>query len=210
MIVNEIFYSIQGEGSWVGLPNIFIRTTGCNLRCSFCDTTYAYSQGSEMSINDIIREVKRYPCRFICVTGGEPLLQPDIQELLDTLINKGYSICVETNGSLSVESLTSKRSLMISLDVKCPSSNMHRMMHLYNISLLRPLDQLKFIVKDKEDYSYAKKIINSYKPSCSVFLQPVHNGIDPKVLSKWILDDGLPVRISLQIHKIIFGEMRGV
>ncbi|MEM0492808.1 MAG: radical SAM protein [Candidatus Thermoplasmatota archaeon] len=210
MLVNEIFYSIQGEGSWMGLPNIFIRLTGCNLRCLFCDTTYAYDQGFEMSIDEIIKEVERYPYRFICITGGEPLIQQETLELIDNLVAKGYTICIETNGSISVKPLVSKQRVMISLDVKCPSSNMHKNMNLYNISLMRSSDQLKFVIKDRVDYDYAKKIINAYRPSCNIFFQPVYRILDPQVLSGWILSDGLPVRISLQIHKMIFGERKGV
>ncbi|RLF29669.1 MAG: hypothetical protein DRN05_01120 [Thermoplasmata archaeon] len=214
MMINEIFYSIQGEGKWTGLPNIFIRTTGCNLRCSFCDTQYAYKNGREMSIEEIARRIKKYPCKYVCLTGGEPLLQKDTIDLIKKLIEENYSICLETNGSLNIEkilvNIKNRKHLIISLDIKCPSSNMHQKMYLNNISLLNKNDQLKFVILDKKDYEYAKNIIRKHKPQCTVFFQPVW-GIDPIILSRWILSDGLNIRLSLQIHKIIWGDKkRGV
>ena len=209
MKINEIFYSIQGEGAWTGLPNIFIRTTGCNLRCSFCDTKYAYNKGREMTLNEIIKKIKQYPCKYVCITGGEPLLQKDIIYLIDELLKKGYKISIETNGSLTIEKLLDKKSLMISLDIKCPSSNMYENNYLENINFLKKDDQLKFVIKNKKDYEYAKRILEKYKPLCTVFFQPVW-GKNPKILTKWIIDDGLNVKLGLQIHKIIWGEKRKV
>jgi 7-carboxy-7-deazaguanine synthase len=207
MKINEIFYSIQGEGKWAGLPNVFIRTTGCNLRCSYCDTKYAYKSGDEMKIEEILNEICKYPCKSICITGGEPLIQDGILDLIDTLIKKDYKICFETNGSLDIVELSNKKSLMISLDVKCPSSNMHEKNFLKNINILRKEDQLKFIIANKEDYDYAKKIVKKYKPACSVFFHPVY-GTNPIYLAKWIINDKLAVNLGLQLHKIIWGEMR--
>ena len=152
MKINEIFYSIQGEGEWAGRPNIFIRTSGCNLRCSFCDTTYTYDDGKEMSIDKISSQISKYPCKYICITGGEPLLQKDILDLIDFLIKRNYIICIETNGSTSIQKISKKKSLMISLDIKCPSSKMHEYNQFENISLLRKNDQLKFVIKDKDDF----------------------------------------------------------
>jgi 7-carboxy-7-deazaguanine synthase len=209
MKVNEIFYSIQGEGKTAGVCTIFIRTMGCNLRCSFCDTRYAYEQGTEMSIQEILDELKKFPCHSICITGGEPLLQKDQQKLIERLLRKNYSISLETNGSLNIKKHMGKRSLMISLDIKCPSSGMQNQMKLKNISYLSKKDQLKFIIKDKKDYEYAKKILSTFKPRCTVFFQPVW-GTNPKKLASWILNDGLPVRLGLQQHKIIWGKKRGV
>jgi 7-carboxy-7-deazaguanine synthase len=209
MKINEIFYSIQGEGAWTGLPNIFIRTTGCNLRCSFCDTKYAYNKGREMTLNEMIKKIKQYPCKYVCITGGEPLLQKDIIYLIDELLKKGYKIIIETNGSLSIEKLVDKKSLMISLDIKCPSSNMYENNYLENINFLKKVDQLKFVIKNKKDYEYAKGILEKYKPLCTVIFQPVW-GKNPKILTKWIINDGLNVKLGLQIHKIIWGEKRKV
>ena len=207
MKINEIFYSIQGEGKWAGQPNIFIRTTGCNLRCEFCDTKYAYKNGKKISIKEITEIIKKYPCKNVCITGGEPLEQTEIIKLINSLIKKDYKICLETNGSKNIKEFANKKSLLISLDMKCPSSKMHEKMKFENIKLLRNKDQLKFIIKNKKDYNYAKKIIEKYKPKCQVFFQPVW-GTNIKNLAKWILHDQSNVRLSLQIHKIIWGEKR--
>ena len=209
MKINEIFYSIQGEGKWTGLPNIFIRTTGCNLRCSYCDTKYAYDDGAEKTIEEIMKEVKKYNFKKICITGGEPLIQKKIIKLIDKLVKDKYKICLETNGSIDITSLTSKKNLMISLDIKCPSSKMHKKMILENIKKLKQKDQLKLIIKNKKDYEYAKKIINKYKPVCTVFFQSVW-GTNPKHLADWIIKDDLDVKLGLQIHKIIWGNKRGI
>lgn len=205
MKINEIFYSLQGEGKWAGLPNIFIRVTGCNLRCSYCDTTYAYYSGDEMKLDEILTEISKYPCKFICITGGEPLLQNDILNLIDALLKKEYSICLETNGSIDIINLYNKKPLMISLDIKCPTSNMHEKNILRNINILKKEDQLKFIINNKEDYDYAKKIVQKYRPTCNVFFQPVW-GTNPINLAEWIINDKLNVNLGLQLHKIIWGK----
>ena len=207
MKINEIFYSLQGEGKWTGLLNIFIRTSGCNLRCSFCDTKFAYNDGKEMNLDEILNETSKYPCKNICITGGEPLIQKEILKLIDLLIKRNYKICLETNGSINVKNLSKKQSLIISLDIKCPSSNMHEKSNFKNIFLLKMDDQLKFVIKDKEDYIYAKKILNDYKPKCPVFFQPVW-GTDARNLASWIVEDGLDVQLGLQLHKIIWGNKR--
>ncbi len=209
MKINEVFYSLQGEGKWMGLPNIFIRTTGCNLRCSFCDTTYAYEEGEEMSIETIVNDIQKYPCKYVCITGGEPLIQDETIQLIDTLLQEGYVICLETNGSVDIRNLARKKALLISLDIKCPSSNMYEKMNFSNITCLTSKDQLKFIIQDRVDYKYAKQIVEKYKPLCTIFFQPVW-GTNLKELSSWILHDGLDVRIGLQLHKIIWGDRKGV
>lgn len=208
MNINEIFYSIQGEGKWTGLPNIFIRVTGCNLRCGFCDTKYAYVDREEKDIKEICQGIKKYKCKKICITGGEPLLQKDIFELIDLLIKKGYEMIIETNGSIKVDGLLGKKNLFISMDIKCPSSKMNDKMNFENIKKLQPNDQLKFIIADKKDYDFARKIFVKYKPICNVFFQPAW-GTDTKLLTDWILDDNLNVKLGLQLHKIIWGEGRG-
>jgi 7-carboxy-7-deazaguanine synthase len=209
MKVNEIFYSIQGEGTLVGVPSIFLRFTGCNLRCSFCDTTYAYKKGTEMSVQEILHEIKKFACTTICLTGGEPLLQKDAPRLIECLLQKKYKICLETNGSISIKQFVGKKSLMVSLDIKCPSSGSYDQMKMKNLSYLSRNDQLKFIIKNKEDYDCAKKILKKYNPSCIVFFQPVW-GTNPKKLASWILNDRITVRLSLQLHKMIWGTKRGV
>ena len=208
MKVNEIFFSIQGEGKWSGLPNIFVRTSGCNLRCSFCDTKYAYYNGVEMSLNQIISRIKNYPSKYICITGGEPLLQTDVYEFINSLLEKNYNICIETNGSIDIKNLVKIKKVLISLDIKCPSSNMQDKNFLQNIILLRKTDQIKFIIKDKVDYNYAKKIVLQYKPACDIYFQPVW-GTEPKFLADLILKDELNVKLSLQLHKIIWNDEKG-
>lgn len=201
MKINEIFYSLQGEGKWSGLPNIFIRTTGCNLRCSFCDTKYSYVDGKDYCINKILEEIKKYPCKKVCITGGEPLTQKEIFNLINILIKKRYEICIETNGSKKIDKLPKNKSLMISLDIKCPSSTMHKKMEFKNIKFLKQKDQIKFIIKDKKDYEYVKKILHKYNPKCDIYFQPVW---DEKIdLAEWILKDNLNVKLGLQIHKIL-------
>jgi 7-carboxy-7-deazaguanine synthase len=209
MKINEIFYSIQGEGKETGHPNIFIRTTGCNLRCLYCDTKYAYEDGKEMSINEIIKQISQYPCKHVCITGGEPLLQEDILDLINSLSKSKYNTCIETNGSIDIRNISKCRSLLISLDIKCPSSEMYKKNYLQNISLLKKDDQLKFIIKDRKDYEYAKKILKECAPSCTVFFQPVW-GTNPRDLAEWIIQDNLDVKLGLQLHKIIWGDRRGV
>ena len=208
MKIYEIFYSLQGEGKWAGLPNIFIRTAGCNLRCSFCDTTYAFNVKREMPIAEIVKEIEKYKCKNICITGGEPLIQIETIKLIDILCDKGYRICLETNGSIDIQKIAEKNSVMISLDIKCPSSGMNKKMCFDNIFHLDNDDQLKFIIGNKEDYEYAKKIVKNYKIFCQIFFQPVER-MNLKELAGWILNDGLNVRLGLQIHKIIWGNKKG-
>jgi 7-carboxy-7-deazaguanine synthase len=209
MKINEIFHSIQGEGILIGIPTIFIRTTGCNLRCSWCDTKYAYDEGDEMSIDEIMEKVKEHSCTHVCITGGEPLLQEETPTLVERLNKKNYRICLETNGSKSIEVLPCLDSLVISLDVKCPSSGMQDKMDFSNLELLSLNDQLKFIIADEEDYKYAKEIIAKHKPICSIIMTPV-DGKNLKNLAQWVLNDGLKVRVLPQLHKLIWGDRKGV
>ncbi len=205
MNINEIFYSLQGEGKFLGLPTIFIRTSGCNLRCSYCDTTYAYKQGEELSINAICEKIKNYECNTVCLTGGEPLIQNETEMLIEHLINHGYHCSIETNGSKNIESLLNKQSLCISLDIKCPSSTMQHHMKVDTISLLRKQDQLKFIIGTKKDFTYAKNMIQQYHPTCPVYFQAVW-GSSTTQLAEWILQANLTVHLGLQLHKIIWGK----
>lgn len=208
MKINEIFYSIQGEGKNSGVPTIFIRTSGCNLRCSYCDTIYAYENGEEFKPDHILKELKKHNCKNVSITGGEPLLQKDLEYLLEILIQNNYNISIETNGSIDIIHLTKYDNVIISLDIKCPSSNMSGKMVFNNILYLREKDQLKMIIKNRNDYEYAKKIIKNYKIKCPIFLQPVW-GENPKKLANWILQDNLNVILSLQLHKLIWGLKKG-
>jgi 7-carboxy-7-deazaguanine synthase len=209
MKINEIFYSLQGEGLLTGTRSVFLRTTGCNLRCTYCDTIYAYEKGTTMSVQKILDMIKKFPCTHVCLTGGEPLLQKETPQLIDSLLKKKYTVCLETNGTRNIKKFVGKKSVIVSLDIKCPSSGSHEQMNIRNITYLQRKDQLKFVIKNKEDYEYAKKILEKYTPVCPVFFQPVW-GTNPKRLASWILRDGLPVRLSLQMHKIIWGTKRGV
>jgi len=157
----------------------------------------------------VFNRIRKHPCNYVCITGGEPLLQEEIVQLIDVLLEKKYVICLETNGSIDIERLAGKKSLLISLDIKCPSSTMHEKMNFNNVSLLTCNDQLKFIIQNREDYEYAKKNIKKYKPQSAIFFQPIW-GINLKELSSWVLNDGLDVRIGLQLHKIIWGDRKGV
>ncbi len=209
MLINEIFYSIQGEGQWTGIPNIFIRTTGCNLRCNYCDTKYAYDKGEEIKIYNILGKVEEYPCKKICITGGEPLIQKKINELIKQLLDNNYEILVETNGSIDIEMVNDYKRTIFSLDIKCPSSKMNEKMYFDNIDKVSTKDQLKFVIKDRKDYDFAKNIIKKFNPKCKIYFQPVWKSNIQK-LSEWILKDGLNVVLGLQIHKIIWGKKRGV
>jgi len=204
--INEIFYSLQGEGIDAGLPTIFIRLTGCNLRCNYCDTRYAFYEGKYMAIDEILESIKKWNSRRVCITGGEPLLQKNVYGLIEKLLEKGYEISVETNGSISIMKL-SKMDVKIKMDIKLPSSGMHDKMLFGNISLLRGDDELKFIIWNRDDYEYAKDIIARYKPRCQIIMQPVWGS---KIkLAEWILKDELDARYSIQLHKILWGNERG-
>ncbi|RLF47396.1 MAG: hypothetical protein DRN29_02575 [Thermoplasmata archaeon] len=208
VIVNEIFYSVQGEGVDTGLPTIFIRLTGCNLRCSYCDTKYAYYEGEELEAENILKRIKEWKCRRICITGGEPLLQENVYDLIDLLLKEKYEISVETNGSIDISKLVG-RNVIIKMDIKLPSSGMHDKMKMDNINLLRSHDELKFVIENREDYDYAKKLIEKYRPSCHIIMQPVWKKMEASKLAEWILEDGIDARLSVQLHKILWGEKRG-
>lgn len=207
MHINDIFYSLQGEGKLTGLPTIFIRTTGCNLRCSYCDTTEAYTSGRTYTISEILSTLQRYDCLTVCITGGEPLLQQETITLIDQLIKKKYHISIETNGSCSIQPLLQKEPVLISLDIKCPSSTMHHQMNMENINLLRSNDQLKFIIGTKEDFLYATDILNEYHIKATIFFQPVWKSSSTQ-LAEWILEASLPIRLGIQLHKMLWGDKK--
>ncbi|MEN6320282.1 MAG: radical SAM protein [Syntrophaceae bacterium] len=208
--VNEIFYSIQGESSYAGRPCVFVRLTGCNLRCSYCDTRYAYEEGQNLTIGEIVRRVTSYQCRLVEITGGEPLIQKKTFDLIYELLENNFVVILETNGSIDI-SPVDKRCVKI-VDVKCPSSGEVKKNYLDNLKKLSERDEIKFVIGSEEDYLYAKKIMvlidNKKKPP---ILSPVYNIMDPKRLAEWVLADHIDVRIQIQLHKIIWGpEMRGV
>ncbi len=208
MKIYEIFKSIQGESTYQGLPCTFIRVSGCNLRCKFCDTQEALKRGTELSVAKIIEYIEKAKTNLIEVTGGEPLLQPDIYELLQVLVKK-HTVLVETNGSIDIKDLPPE--VIKIIDVKCPSSGMSSFMLFSNLNYLSELDEVKFVIWTKRDYDYAKEIIKKYNLSGKkILFSPVHKKLSPKKLAKWILEDNLPVRLQIQLHKYIFGKKEGI
>lgn len=210
--LTEIFKSIQGETSFAGLPTLFIRTAGCNLRCSWCDTTYSFSRGTATEISAIIDQAVESNVKHICITGGEPLIQENVFELMTLLCDKNFSLSLETGGSISVQNVDPRVTSII--DIKCPGSGMESKNFWQNLILLRPQDEVKFVVKDREDYDYAKKICSKYalfQRKNPILISPVHDVMDTQELVKWILEDSLPIRLNLQIHKYIWNpSTRGV
>jgi 7-carboxy-7-deazaguanine synthase len=209
MKINEIFYSLQGEGLQIGLPTVFIRTTGCNLRCKWCDTKYAYEEGEEIDCNDLLNHIRIFTTKYVCLTGGEPLVQEDSLKLISMLCSEGFEAVLETNGSISIEGLPKSESLIISLDIKCPSSGMQDKMYLPNLEMIEPKDQLKFVIEDENDYKHAKKILKKYNPKSNIIMMPVYDS-NIKLLAERVLRDNLNVRVLPQLHKLIWGEIRGV
>ncbi|ACV64344.1 Radical SAM domain protein [Desulfofarcimen acetoxidans DSM 771] len=204
MKVNEIFYSLQGEGITAGYPTVFIRLTGCNLRCLYCDTVYAYEEGQEMSVKDVADRVHEYGAHYVCITGGEPLQQKAELKLLLSLLNR-YTVTIETNGSLSLEDL-SFNYCHFAMDIKTPGSGMHLYNDFSNIEFLRSKDEIKFIIGSRTDYDFARGIIEKYKLAQKVIVtfSPVF-GLEPRFLAQWVLEDKLFfVRVQLQIHKYIW------
>lgn len=211
MKINEIYQSIQGEATFAGQPCIFIRTTGCNLRCEWCDTSYAFYEGQELSLEETLGQVEAYAPRLVELTGGEPLLQKEAPALVSRLIDRGYTVLIETSGSLDIRPID-PRAILI-MDIKCPGSGMSEAMCWENIPALRPSDQVKFVIKDRSDYDWAVGVLDKYPAlrKQTVLFSPVFGALDPQRLAEWILEDGLPVRLQLQIHKYIWHpEARGV
>ena len=209
--INEIFYSIQGESSYTGLPCIFIRLTYCNLRCSYCDTEYAFYDGKDISIDDILSKIKKYPTDLVMVTGGEPLIQDYCINLMEKLIAKNYSVMLETSGSMKLNKVPKK--VIKIVDFKCPSSDMMEKNDWQILSDIQKQDEIKFVIGNKKDYDWSKKMITKYKLNelCPVLFSPVYNVMSIQDLSEWILKDGIKVRLQSQLHKHIWGpETKGV
>jgi 7-carboxy-7-deazaguanine synthase len=204
MKINEIFFSIQGESSFSGQTCIFIRTTYCNLRCTYCDTKYAYHDGNEMSISEIMDKIKTYPCKLVEITGGEPLLQQDINVLANTLLKDDYTVLCETSGSLDVDLISNKVHRIF--DIKTPDSGESDKMHWASIDKLTSLDEVKFVICSLSDYRWAKEIIQKYDliKYHTVLMSAEHDNMNKKDLVEWILADGLNVRFQVQLHKYIW------
>lgn len=210
--VIEVFPSVQGETTFAGLPTAFIRLAACNLRCTWCDTTYSFGRGVPWTLDSIIDTVETFGYRYVCVTGGEPLLQNNVHMLMKELCDRGYILSLETGGSLSISQVDSR--VHVILDLKCPDSGMSHKNLWENILLLKTKDEVKFVIMSKNDYDYAKEICHFhhlYEKVSTVLFSPVHGSLNPQELVGWILSDKLPVRLNMQIHKIIWEpSTRGV
>lgn len=201
MKVCEIFTSIQGESSLVGIPMLFIRLSGCNLRCSYCDTKYAYENGIELSLGQIIEKTKLSPLNYVEITGGEPLLQEEIFELINHLV-EFKSVVIETNGSVSIERVNRKAKIV--MDIKTPGSGMSEWNNLENLKLVKESDEIKFVITSREDYEWSKEFLSKHTiNSKEILFSPAYGMLAPSTLSEWILNDAIPVRLNLQIHKLI-------
>lgn len=211
LTVNEVFFSIQGEGTRAGRPCVFVRLTGCPLRCAWCDTAYAFYEGSKRPEDDVLSEIGRYPCRLVELTGGEPLAQPAAFPFLTRLADDGWEVLVETSGHILIEGLD-PRAVAI-MDVKTPGSGEVHRMEWRNLELLRPRDEVKFVILDRPDYEWSREFVRERRLAerCPVLFSPVHGVLEPGALGRWILEDGLPVRLQVQLHKYLWpGAERGV
>jgi 7-carboxy-7-deazaguanine synthase len=212
LTINEIFHSIQGESTRSGRPCVFVRLTACDLRCSWCDTPYAFTEGRKMSLDEIVRTVDAYQCALVEITGGEPLLQRDVYPLMERLLAAGRTVMLETGGHLSIEQVP--EAVIRIVDVKCPGSGESHRNCWANMDRLRHHDEVKFVIRDQADYEYARDIVARHKLAsrvAAVLFSPVHGVLDPRDLAAWILADALDVRLQLQIHKYIWGaDVRGV
>jgi 7-carboxy-7-deazaguanine synthase len=212
LTVHEIFHSIQGESTHAGRPCVFVRLTACDLRCSWCDTPYAFTGGEKMSVEDVVARVGALGCPLVEITGGEPLLQPDVYPLMDRLLEAGHDVMLETGGHLSIAQVPAGVTRII--DVKCPASGEAHRNHWPNLDALLPTDEVKFVIQDRADYDFARDVIEKHALAgrcAAILFSPVHGVLDPKDLAAWILADRLPARLQLQAHKYIWGaDARGV
>ena len=210
--VNEIFYSVQGESTYAGRPCVFVRLTACDLRCSWCDTPYAFHEGTKRPVEEVLGDVDRFDCGLVEITGGEPLLQEDVYPLMQGLIDRGKTVLLETGGHRSTARVPAP--VVTILDVKCPGSGEAARTDWQNLDRLRPHDEVKFVIKDRDDYEYAREIATREELAATVgavLFSPVHGVLDARRLAEWILEDGLPVRLQLQAHKFIWSpDTRGV
>jgi 7-carboxy-7-deazaguanine synthase len=210
--VNEIFYSVQGESTYAGRPCVFVRLTACDLRCAWCDTPYAFHEGRKRPLDDVLAEVDRFDCPLVEVTGGEPLLQEEVYPLMERLLERGKTVLLETGGHRSTARVPDP--VVTVLDIKCPGSGEADRMDWDNLARLRPHDEVKFVVKDRADYEYAREVVASHALADrvhAIHLSPVHGVLEPVTLSEWVLADSLPVRVQLQLHKYIWHpQTRGV
>jgi 7-carboxy-7-deazaguanine synthase len=209
MQVTEIFKSIQGESTYAGLPCSFIRTTGCNLRCVWCDTAYAFTGGKQMTIPEILEAIQPHQCELVEITGGEPLLQEDVAQLAEELIRRKYKVLIETGGALDISVLP--QNVIKIMDIKCPESGMMQEMNWSNLEKLNLRDEVKFVINSRVDYDWAVKVLNEFQlhQRHVVLFSPVYKTMPPELLAEWILRDNLSVRFQIQLHKVLWGEAPG-
>lgn len=207
--ISEIFYSIQGESSKTGFPTVFVRLTGCPLRCHYCDTTYAFHGGQKLRIEQILAQVSGYSARHVTVTGGEPLAQPDCLVLLKKLCDDGYEVSLETGGALDVSAVDPR--VVKVMDIKTPGSGEEHRNNYYNLACLSSRDQIKFVICDRQDYEWARdKVLAGELPAhCEILFSPSHEQLEGRLLADWILADQLPVRLQIQLHKYLWGNVPG-
>lgn len=207
--ISEIFFSLQGEASRVGLPTVFVRLTGCPLRCVWCDTAHAFTGGEAMTIDAVLARVRSFPTRQVCVTGGEPLAQKGCPRLLAALCDAGFDVSLETSGALSIAGVDPRVARI--MDLKAPDSGESARNRWENLGLLAPRDEIKIVIASRGDYEWARSQIGTRRLAelCPVLLSPAQGLIEPRDLAEWVLADGLPVRFQLQLHKLLWGNMQG-
>ena len=208
--IYEIFHSLQGETSRIGLPTVFVRLTGCPMRCTYCDTEYAFSGGGNMQIADILAKVASFETKYVTVTGGEPLAQKECYTLLQALCDAGYSVSLETGGAMDIAPVDNRVSII--LDIKTPTSNEEKNMLWGNIDHIKLKDEIKFVLCNREDYDWAKTKMTELKltEKCPILFSPSYHDLSAEALAGWVLADKLPVRMQIQLHKILWGEKQGV
>ena len=205
--ITEIFYSLQGEAKEVGIPTVFVRLTGCPLRCNYCDTAYAFKGNNPLSIQHILDEVAQYNAQYVCVTGGEPMAQSNCLKLLDSLINHGYNVSMETSGSIDITPVNSKVSIV--MDIKTPSSTEEHQNRYENLPILKSKDQLKFVIASRSDFDWCTEILDNHEVESEILFSPVYESLKPVELAEWILEKKLNVRLQVQLHKLLWGDQKG-
>ena len=205
--ITEIFYSLQGEAKEVGIPTVFVRLTGCPLRCNYCDTAYAFKGNNPLSIQHILDEVAQYNAQYVCVTGGEPMAQSNCLKLLDSLIVSGYNVSMETSGSIDITPVNSRVSIV--MDIKTPSSTEEHQNRYENLPILKSKDQLKFVIASRSDFDWCNEILDNHEVESEILFSPVYESLKPVELADWILEKKLNVRLQVQLHKLLWGEQKG-
>ena len=205
--ITEIFYSLQGEAKEVGIPTVFVRLTGCPLRCNYCDTAYAFKGNNPLSIQHILDEVAQYNTRYVCVTGGEPMAQSNCLKLLDSLIDSGYNVSMETSGSIDIAPVNNKVSIV--MDIKTPSSTEEHQNRYENLPILKSKDQLKFVIASRSDFDWCNEILDNHEVESEILFSPVYESLKPVELAEWILEKKLNVRLQVQLHKLLWGDQKG-